>query len=127
MTPDSLIKIGGKEWKKDGRHNIYFNNLREHIGLQLSFYNTGNISSARLNGEIISNSQAKEICTSLDFGKLWFDVKENSFHYSGIRNNRTFSAQEMFEAIVIKITDEAKLTNKTCINSVNTNNVEAPQ
>jgi hypothetical protein len=80
MTIEKLVEIGGKEWKVSDKHRVYFNLdfMAEAIGLDLSFYKTGNICSASLDGEKISNSKANKILRSLD-GKFWYDVKEDKF------------------------------------------------
>lgn len=77
---DKLKKIGGKEWISGTNHRIYFNNLSKYYnGLSVSRYGTGNISSATLNGEKLSNSRARALMTELDMGKLWYDVKTGQF------------------------------------------------
>ncbi len=44
-----------------GEVRLYVNNLAEVIGLDVSFYKTGNVSSAALDGERISNSKAAQL------------------------------------------------------------------
>lgn len=80
LNINSLIQAGGKEWQSNGYHRVYFNNLAELYGLECSYYKTGNISSATLNGESISNSQARKLSSGLAFGKVWFDLKDGEFH-----------------------------------------------
>jgi hypothetical protein len=49
----------------------YVQNLPELIGLELTYYKTGNISSARLNREHCSNTRAyREIG---ECGRVWLD------------------------------------------------------
>ncbi|MBC8400076.1 MAG: hypothetical protein H8E14_01160 [Candidatus Marinimicrobia bacterium] len=79
MDTEKLINIGGNEWIKNDFHRIYFNNLCDIVGLACSYFGTGNISSATLNGVIISNCRAKEIKSGLDTGKFWFDVNSGVF------------------------------------------------
>lgn len=79
ITIETLISIGGNEWISGDHHRIYFNDLATLYGLEFATYNTGNISSATLNGEKISNSKARKLSTTLDFGKLWFDVTKGEF------------------------------------------------
>ena len=59
-------------WRKPGGGNRYYvQNLPELIGLELNYYKTGNISSARLNGEHCSNTRAyREIG---ECGRVWLD------------------------------------------------------
>ena len=72
-TLSEALEIGGKEWKKsDTLHRIYFEGkaLENLLGLEISRYNSGSISSAKLDGEKISNSRAWKMLLS----KKYFDV-----------------------------------------------------
>lgn len=101
MDIQKLIEIGGNEWIKDEYHRIYFNLdvMVEMIGLDLSFYKTGNIQSARLNGDSISNSHAKRLLSSID-GKFWYDVKNDKWTCKNMDADR---AREIKQAILAKI------------------------
>lgn len=60
----SLTAIGCTVWEKYGRKRIYINSddqIEKVFGLTVSRYNTGNICSAFLNGEKISNCQARRL------------------------------------------------------------------
>ena len=81
-----LIAIGGKAWLAGDKNRIYFNNLHELLGLECGFYNTGNVSWARLNGECISNSKANAILNQCRKGKVWFEAGE--FRSYGIDRDR---------------------------------------
>ena len=69
-----LINLGGKEWVKGDMHRVYFDNPSALIGLETESYKTGNIKSATLKGEKISNSQAYKL-----IDKIYFDIKNNEF------------------------------------------------
>lgn len=101
MNIEQLKKIGGSEWQKGDYHRIYFNNLAEIYGLTCSFYNTGNVSSASLDGEKISNSGARRILSALGDAKLWYDVNSGRFGYKFYGNN-WFGKSDM-DAIIEKI------------------------
>lgn len=61
---EKLVSIGCNVWEKYGRKRIYIDSdeeIEKVFGLSLSRYNTGNICSARLNGETISNCQARRL------------------------------------------------------------------
>jgi hypothetical protein len=75
-----LLLAGGSEWIKGSMHRIYFNDLASWFGLQIDTYKTGNISYAELNGERISNSQARKVENRLFTAKFWYDVAEGRFH-----------------------------------------------
>lgn len=74
-----LIAVGGKLWEKHGHRRVYFNNLVELYGLELEYYNTGNIYRASLDGECISNRSAREYVWDLRNGKLWYDLNTGEF------------------------------------------------
>lgn len=60
----SLAEIGCTVWEKYGRKRIYVNSddqIEKVFGLSVGRYNSGWISSAFLNGEKISNSQARRL------------------------------------------------------------------
>lgn len=95
MDIERLKKIGS-EWKKENLHRIYFNNLASIYGLSTSHYKTGNISSASLAGNHISNTRARGLLTTLNFGKIWFDVVDNQFHSKNLPDDM---ATEIIEEI----------------------------
>ena len=68
----SLKEVKLRYWRKPGGGNRYYvQNLPELIGLELTYYKTGNISSARLNREHCSNTRAyREIG---ECGRVWLD------------------------------------------------------
>lgn len=74
MTELEALEQIGSRWQKGNMDRIYVNDLADWYGLRYSTYNTGNISSATLNGEKVSNSQARRIADDLNFIKLWYDV-----------------------------------------------------
>jgi hypothetical protein len=79
---ESLERIG-RRWQKNGMDRIYFSDLHEYVGLELTFYGSGNVSSAKLNGTSISNSEGRKLAASLNDSysgvKLWWDVPTQKF------------------------------------------------
>lgn len=69
----ALVNVGGSMWERGTMSRVYFNDLSKFFGLRVSYYNSGNVSSATLNGEPVSNSTARSLLRELD-GKLWYDV-----------------------------------------------------
>jgi hypothetical protein len=77
-TEKKLYEIGGREWQKGSHHRIYFGNakaLKELIGLEVKYYKTGNVADAFLNGERISNSEARRILGT----RGYYDVVAGEF------------------------------------------------
>jgi hypothetical protein len=81
LTQDQVQKAKqvGNEWEAHGHHRIYFGNLESRLGLSLSYYNTGNISGATINGDLISNSEARRILGRLAGAKVFYDCKSDRF------------------------------------------------
>ncbi|MFA5407172.1 MAG: hypothetical protein WC343_00190 [Bacilli bacterium] len=83
MTSSELIeklkRAGGNEWQAGDHHRIYFNDLEDLYGLETTRYKTGNISTASLRGESISNNKARQISYALRYGKLYYDLVEGSW------------------------------------------------
>ncbi len=85
---DHLQAIGGQLWERDTMRRVYFNGLAGWLGLKTTHYKTGNVSSARLHREKISNSQARKIMSALLDAKVYFDLADGKFHGRGISNGR---------------------------------------
>ena len=78
---ERLINAGASRWTKYERDSLYIKRLVDLIGLRYTKYNTGNISSAELNGETISNSECNRILAALD--KAYIDLKTNTVYIDG--------------------------------------------
>lgn len=72
---------GFKRWQKHGMDRLYIN--CESYGCEFDYYNSGNISSARFNGEKISNSLGRKFLAT----KVWVDVDTEELH---IQTNTDF-------------------------------------
>lgn len=97
---EALVKVGGSRWQKNGMDRIYFNDVDELYGLDIEYYKTGNICSARLNGESISNAEAHRVRNRL--GKVWYDVKEGCYYSKGMEQS---DLQIIVNAIKAKAAD----------------------
>ncbi|WP_406850133.1 hypothetical protein [Chromobacterium phragmitis] len=85
MSVEALVNLGGKLWEKADMRRVYFNDLEELFcaatGLRVGRYNTGNISSASINGQSISNCEARRMLRDIcGTSKLWFDAADGKFH-----------------------------------------------
>lgn len=78
---ERLINAGASRWTKYERDRLYIKRLADLIGLSYTKYNTGNISSAELNGETISNSECNRILAALN--KAYIDLKTNTIYIDG--------------------------------------------
>lgn len=83
MKIEILKQIGGSEWKKDGKHRVYFNDLGKWYGIETERYNTGNICGATFRGKRMSNSQAKKELSKLMDCKVWYDATDGKFYRKG--------------------------------------------
>jgi hypothetical protein len=75
LTLQELLEAGisARFWEKHGKRRIYLNDLPALYGLTCSYYGTGNVSSAKLDGEHISNSKARTLLADLDSMTVWWD------------------------------------------------------
>lgn len=80
---EKLIELGGNRWQKGGHDRIYLDSktLAEAIGLEAETYKTGNICSATLKGEKISNSEAGRIYGALGGANLYYDCSKDKFFW----------------------------------------------
>ena len=104
-----MIGVGGSEWQAHGKHRIYFNDLATFLGLSVNRFNTGNISSAYIDGEKISNTKAREMLSFLSDSKIWFDVDDGEFHHKmgyARRLDREDVVQRVIAAIKAKLERE---------------------
>lgn len=88
-----LTEHGGKLWEKNDMKRVYFNSLA--WGLEISRYNTGNISYATINGERISNSEASR-CENV---KIWYDLLDGKFYTKNIDNLHS-AAREAIKSFI---------------------------
>ena len=101
-TIDQLKAAGGSLWEKGAMRRVYFNNLPAWYGLEVERYNTGNICSARLDGEPISNGKASKLFTYFDLAKVWYDVNADRFESRGLDAG---DLNEIVKPIEAKIAD----------------------
>lgn len=73
-TEQKLEDLGIEAWERDDMKRYYINEamFEAVFGLEIDRYNSGNICSAYLNGEKISNSRAGKL---IGGKKIYFDAK----------------------------------------------------
>jgi len=99
ITAENLEAIGGRRWIKGGHDRIYFNNWPELIGLEINRYKTGNISSAFLDGELISNRQAGLLLNMIN--KVYWDTQAGHLCIQwGFGESRIMTRDELKQAIL---------------------------
>ena len=82
---ETLVAAGGSYWQSaDGEHRrVYFNDVLGLFGVQAQFYGSGNVQSAQLDGETISNSEFKKISADLAGAKIWVDLTDGRLLVKG--------------------------------------------
>lgn len=80
-----------------GEKRRYINGLAELVGLEVTRYKTGNVSSASLNNRYISNGKATRLLLWLDRTKVWLDE-------AGALHVRAYGDSEHITANDLKIT-----------------------
>lgn len=117
MTETMIKKLeakGFKRWTK-GEHDRLYANV-EDFGLELHHYNSGNISSATLNGEKISNSYGAEIkrntsiYLNVNDGELYLTDRAND---EIVANVKAAIAEAEEEAAAEEATQEPAETENT--------------
>ena len=98
-------QFGGNLWEKYGHRRIYFDaaDIARYGGLDWGTYKTGNISSATLNGEKISNSEAKRILGEFQWFKIWYDLNSGGFSVrpQGYKTEIAYpTSREMYDQFV---------------------------
>ncbi|WP_031171589.1 hypothetical protein [Streptosporangium roseum] len=102
FSTETMTAIGGNRWTKNGNDRVYLNDWAGFAGLEVSRYNSGNISSASYQGEDVSNSQAYKLLSSID--KVWFDAADGKLHARyGFGESRVASREELWGAVVAGI------------------------
>lgn len=78
LTADDIIAIGGRRWTKNGYDRVYINDIADYLGLDVSYYNSGNICGATLDGAGIANGRAGGILGCIS--KVYFDAADGKLH-----------------------------------------------
>lgn len=78
LTVETMTAIGGRRWTKAGLDRVYFNDITEYLGLDVSYYNSGNVSGATLDGHGIANGRVGGILSCID--KVYFDTADGKLH-----------------------------------------------
>lgn len=113
-TAEQIIRIGGSEWRKGGKHRVYINTAvwKKLIGLETSHYNSGNIASATLDGERISNSHARDILSCID--SVYWDAADGQIHIWTRRSRCSSEVSDLIRAgIAQAVADSEPKTDDT--------------
>ncbi|WP_327169535.1 MerR family transcriptional regulator [Streptomyces subrutilus] len=79
LSIETMIAIGGRRWQKNGMDRVYLNNWTDFAGINISRYNTGNISSASIDGYgSIANGRADRLLDAVT--KVWFDATDGQLY-----------------------------------------------
>lgn len=89
MVSSIILDKVGKLWihPKTGEKRWYVNKAWELVGLEVSYYKSGNISGSTLKGEAISHGRAGKMITTLD--KFWI-TEDGECHASYIVDRELF-------------------------------------
>jgi hypothetical protein len=79
---ERLLQAGGREWKRDRRHRVYFENIAPLYGLEYDTDpQTGRLVSAKLDGAPMSTSDARVLLARLRGVKIWYDLRKKEFQW----------------------------------------------
>lgn len=91
---NTLLAMGASRWSKYGRDRLYLRNCyKDLLKMKISYYNSGNISSASINGESISNSEANRI-KNMAYG-CYIDLIKDEIVVDGKETSRVRSFKTM--------------------------------
>jgi len=82
----ALTEMGGNLWERGDMRRIYFDNVASLYGLKMSRYGSGAISAATLDGDKISNAEARRLMGRMMSAKLWYDLADGQWHGRGFSN-----------------------------------------
>ncbi|MFF8422858.1 hypothetical protein [Streptomyces sp. NPDC015680] len=78
LTAENIKAIGGNEWIRGTYHRIYLNDWEQYAGIEITRYNTGNVSSASLGGRGIANGRVGGLLGAVS--KVYFDVTDGKLY-----------------------------------------------
>ena len=103
-TVEDLMAMGAKRWQKAGYDRLYLNNAGLKLaGLEISRYNTGNVSSAKLNGEKVSNTKGSNMASIVE--RAYIDLTTGKLHC-------THAKDDDVQQAVIALENNLKLAQK---------------
>lgn len=73
-TVEELEDLGFKRWTKGTMDRMYID--AKNLGLEVGYYNTGNVRWAEFEGSSISNAEARRLLGA----KTYIDLKTNKVH-----------------------------------------------
>ena len=92
---NTLLAMGASRWTKYGKDRLYLRNCyKDLLKMKISYYNSGNISCASLNGEGISNSEANRI-KNMSYD-CYIDLIKDEIVVDGKENSKV----ENFKALI---------------------------
>lgn len=132
INAETIVKLeaaGFSRWTKGNMDRLYINVTK--LGLEVSYYNSGNVSSAKWCGEPISNADGRRLLSS----KVWIDVKTGELH---VRTDfhRSYDEDMLLENVAAAYVEsivaepeqeEAETIQLDADNTINGNFVNAPQ
>jgi len=82
LDAQRLVAAGGKEWKRDSRHRVYFENVSQLYGLRYEVDpRSGDITTATLDGVVIGVEEARDLLSRLKDVKIWYDLGRHRFQW----------------------------------------------
>ncbi|MFD3336129.1 hypothetical protein ACFWV1_26300 [Streptomyces sp. NPDC058700] len=78
LTAEAVIALGGRRWQKNGMDRVYLNDWLQYTGIEVSHYNTGNISGASIDGRGVANGRIGRIIATVS--KVYFDTADGQLH-----------------------------------------------
>ena len=101
MTKEQLKRLEaiGSRWQKEDMDRLYVNDLATVYGLTLTWYRTGNVSSALLDGQSISNTTARDLLDDLGDLKVWYDYTTDRLESKITRRLRRVDVSRLLDRL----------------------------
>ena len=97
----AMENLGFKRWAKHGRDRLYINYWE--LGVEYSYYNSGNICGCKVGDEYVSNSEGGRIKGS----KFYIDLKKRAICIDGpCRSETREYVQERIEEFLASVTQD---------------------
>lgn len=96
---EKMEAIGFNRWTKGKYDRLYID--AEDLGLEVRYYNSGNIADAKFHGESISNAEARRMRAA----KVFVDIETGTLHSD--REDLREEAEKIMEAALVEEVEEA--------------------
>jgi hypothetical protein len=100
-TEEQMKAIGGKRWTTGDHLRVYLNDWADMIDLDVNHYKTGNVQSATLAGDRISNTKASTLLQA----KVWWEDGRIHTNLRRVANQASLDADALMDTLMAAIAE----------------------